>query len=228
MADNTPESFYTDGAEYWSKIEPTVNGMLGGLGYLNNNDIKDSDRFLKTLCKDRPALQRSRALDCGAGIGRITKNLLTRWFDTVDLVDQDPKFIEQATKDLQDNPKVGRFFTSGLQQFCPEQELRYDVIWMQWVLSHLTDQDLKELLGRCSKALSPGGLIIIKENTTKGEVEDKDEDDSSVTRPFKEFMRIFNESGMKVVKYVKQKNFPNDLYPVWMFALEVPLQKNSI
>jgi len=43
--------FYQDGAEYWTKVEPTVDGMLGGLGYLSDIDIKNSERFLKTLFK---------------------------------------------------------------------------------------------------------------------------------------------------------------------------------
>lgn len=146
--DKKEDKFYEEGAEYWSKIEPTVNGMLGGLGHLNSKDVKDSDKFLRGILKDRPNLGTSYALDCGAGIGRITKNLLTRFFDKIDLVDQDPKFVEEARKTLGDNEKVGQFFCSGLQQFTPEVE-KYDVIWIQWVLSHLTDEDLKQLLKRC-------------------------------------------------------------------------------
>lgn len=34
--------------------------------------------------------------DCGAGIGRVTKNLLLPLFDTVDLVEQNPDFLERA------------------------------------------------------------------------------------------------------------------------------------
>ena len=34
--------------------------------------------------------------DCGAGIGRVTKNLLLPLFDTVDLVEQNPDFVEKA------------------------------------------------------------------------------------------------------------------------------------
>lgn len=98
--------------------------------------------------QDRKELGTSQALDCGAGIGRITKNLLTRFFDKVDLVDQDPKFIEEAKNGLSEHPKVGQFYCSGLQEFKPEEK-KYDVIWMQWVLSHLTDEDLKGLLKRC-------------------------------------------------------------------------------
>jgi len=222
------DKFYKEGAEHWAKIEPTVNGMLGGLGYLNNNDIKDSERFLKAVFKDRESLGKSYALDCGAGIGRITKNLLSRYFEKVDLVDQDPKFVEEAKIQLAENKSMGQFFCSGLQEFRPE-EGKYDVIWMQWVLSHVTDEDLKELLNRCSSALKEGGVIVIKENCTKGEEPDIDDEDSSVTRPFKGFINVFTEVGVKIIKFNKQKNFPSDLYPVWTFAVEPkPKQVSSV
>ena len=34
--------------------------------------------------------------------------------------------------------RVGNYFAVGLQDFHPE-EGRYDVIWIQWVMGHLTD-----------------------------------------------------------------------------------------
>ena len=34
--------------------------------------------------------------DCGAGIGRVTKNLLLPMFDTVDMVEQNPEFLQKA------------------------------------------------------------------------------------------------------------------------------------
>lgn len=35
-------------------------------------------------------------VDCGAGIGRVTKNLLLPLFDAVDMVEQNPEFLEKA------------------------------------------------------------------------------------------------------------------------------------
>ena len=35
-------------------------------------------------------------VDCGAGIGRVTKNLLLPLFDTVDMVEQNPEFLQTA------------------------------------------------------------------------------------------------------------------------------------
>jgi len=49
--DKDEPHFYNHGAEYWGKIEPTVDGMLGGLGHLTNIDIQHSEQFLKTLMK---------------------------------------------------------------------------------------------------------------------------------------------------------------------------------
>ena len=43
-------------------------------------------------------------------------------------------------------------------------DLRYDLIWVQWVLLYLTDSDLLLVLRRLRLALKPGGLMIVKEN----------------------------------------------------------------
>lgn len=60
------------------------------------------------------SLERKHALDCGAGIGRITGNLLTNFFDTVDLVEQNPKFLEQARSYLKHSlSKIGEFYSAG-------------------------------------------------------------------------------------------------------------------
>jgi hypothetical protein len=42
---------------------------------------------------------------------------------------------------------------SGLQNFTPSQEA-YDVIWIQWVLGHLTDDDLVGFLKRCQYVIN--------------------------------------------------------------------------
>lgn len=55
---------------------------------------------------------RTRALDCGAGIGRITKHLLLKYFETVDLIDQNPDFIETA-KAYVNSPQLGKLYCSG-------------------------------------------------------------------------------------------------------------------
>lgn len=87
---------YEKSKNYWSNVPASVNGMLGGFSILTIADIKDSDVFLKKLFRMMNGLSKGRALDCGAGIGRITENLLRKHFEHVDLLEQDDKFLEEA------------------------------------------------------------------------------------------------------------------------------------
>lgn len=43
------KEFYEDAARYWEKIPPTVDGMLGGFGFISQTDISGSRAFLKSL-----------------------------------------------------------------------------------------------------------------------------------------------------------------------------------
>lgn len=234
--------WYGDAADYWKKIPATVNGMLGGYAHISPTDIKDSKKFLKNFLelpeehKEKPAKLRriepsptvnnsstakikpSIALDCGAGIGRVTKNLLLPLFDTVDMVEQNPDFLEKAKDYLgEKKERIGHFHSKGLQDFKPETG-RYSVIWCQWVLGHLTDDDFVDFFERCQSGLTPGGLICVKENITKSGV-DLDSEDSSVTRSDNKLKELFSKSSLTVVQEETQKNFPSELYGVKMYAL---------
>ncbi|KAJ1642142.1 hypothetical protein J3B02_003048 [Coemansia erecta] len=221
------QTWYEDADKYWKSVPSSVNGMLGGLEEVHRPDIRDSLAFLDKLRADpKLSLNTTYACDCGAGIGRVTKHFLTARFDKVDLVEQNSQFLEAAAnsylKEEKQSGKVVDMFPVGLQQFTPVKG-RYDVIWCQWVLSHLTDEDLAVFLKRCAERLAPRGIICVKENVaTKGYVIDRG--DSSVTRPVSAFENIFRAAGMSVVAKKVQTNFPSGLFEVNMWALQ-PNQK---
>ncbi|XP_015607809.1 alpha N-terminal protein methyltransferase 1 [Cephus cinctus] len=211
--------FYSDAAKYWEKIPATVDGMLGGFGFISHTDIEGSELFLRSLFKLNRAPQKNRALDCGAGIGRITKNLLVKHFKQVDLVEQNPKFLEAAKTYLDTcASKIGTYYPQGLQDFCASTK-QYDVIWCQWVLGHLQDDDLIDFFRNCQTSLRDNGVIVVKENVTSSDKIDIDSEDSSVTRPLRELKYAFEKAGLICIKEQKQKSFPRGLYPVYMFAL---------
>lgn len=216
MAETT-STFYKEAAEYWAKVPATVDGILGGFGSVSDLDIEGSNAFLNYLFSLKHAPATKLALDCGAGIGRVTKNLLVKYFDKVELVEQDGKFVAKARQLLSDNPKIGKIYQKSLQNFVPTR--LYDVIWCQWVIGHLKDYDLVDFLKRCSDALSETGVIVIKDNITTSKELEFDEEDSSVTRPYELMMLIFDRAELTVIKECHQTNFPDDLYDVYMFAL---------
>lgn len=47
--DTCQGEFYTSAARYWDRIPPTVDGMLGGFGFISQTDIRGSTAFLRSL-----------------------------------------------------------------------------------------------------------------------------------------------------------------------------------
>ncbi|PZC78802.1 hypothetical protein B5X24_HaOG217128 [Helicoverpa armigera] len=209
---------YEKSLQYWADIPPTVDGVLGGFGFISEADIEGSELFLKSLLSSEASPSTKMALDCGAGIGRITKKLLLPNFEMVDVVEPDEKFINSIKQYVGElSSKLGMLYKVGLQEFTPVR--KYDVIWNQWVLGYLTDKDLEAYLIRCRNSLSKNGVIVVKENVTSSGKIEKDLTDSSVTRSYKQYLSIFKKCNLKRIKQCKQTNFPNGIYPVYMFAL---------
>lgn len=69
------------------------------------------------------------------------------------MVDVTESFIENSKNYLGAyEAKIGRKYTSGLQDFVPEENY-YDLIWVQWVSGHLTDEDFVKFFERCKVSL---------------------------------------------------------------------------
>lgn len=212
------ESFYSDAKRYWSTIDATVDGMLGGLERLDAADVRGSRNYLHAMFRIKPEPRRRVALDCGAGIGRVTKRVLIPEYEIVDAVEQDAKFANKIREFVGASPRLGEIFNEGLQEFTPKPG-KYDLIWTQWVLGHLTDDDFIAFFKRCARGLSKNGMIIVKENVTAtSPVAELDANDSSVTRPIMHLKQLLVRSGLRILRVSLQNNFPSGLLPVYMIT----------
>ncbi|MCL7021395.1 hypothetical protein MKW94_016978 [Papaver nudicaule] len=223
--------WYRKGVGYWEGVEASVDGVLGGYGHVNEPDIKASEDFLKSIISERLGTNRKlAALDCGSGIGRVTKNLLLRYFNEVDLEEPVSHFLEAARESLSpengtvsDDRKAVNFYCVPLQEFTPEAG-RYDVIWVQWCIGQLADDDFVSFFKRAKVGLKPNGVFVLKENIAKsGFVLDKE--DKSVTRSDLYFKELFKRCGLHIYKSKDQKGFPAELFPVKIYALTTDMPK---
>jgi len=93
------------------------------------------------------------------------------------------------------------------------------------VIGYLNDWDLCNLFHRLGRALRPGGVIVVKDNTCNEEAFLSDRGDGDITRSYQYLMAIIRESGLKVVQsdcgemIQWQTDFPDDIWPVPMIAL---------
>ena len=149
----------------------------------------------------------------------MSRELLLPLFKQVDLVEQNPDFVDVARKQLSSYKNMRAFYAQGLQTFVPEAGA-YDVIWIQWVIGHLPDDSMVSFLQRCAAGLKPNGVIVVKENVSSPPTPfDFDDDDGSVTRSDLLFRRIFAHARLGLVRAERQQRFPAELFPVWMYAL---------
>ncbi|THH05298.1 hypothetical protein EW145_g4901 [Phellinidium pouzarii] len=284
---NIPEPNVQDGIEYWNTQPASLDGVLGGFGSctLPRVDALGSRQFLLSLLPalstvpsairplDAPKLtRRTRALDVGAGIGRVTSTVLLHLTDDVVLLEPVEHFVREAFlrvatarhdqyagdwKSVNDAQRSVSVVQGTLQDFDPrlapekwrnctllgrlgyvppegqlDGDSGFDVVWCQWCLGHLSDEDLVSFLKRAKDSLRSAfkdtgdmeGLIIVKENVcpelTPGEARTVfDKSDSSLTRSDLAWKNSFMSAGLKLLKEEIQLGFPEGLYAVKMYAL---------
>uniref|UniRef100_F1LAA5 Alpha N-terminal protein methyltransferase 1 n=1 Tax=Ascaris suum TaxID=6253 RepID=F1LAA5_ASCSU len=218
---NDKKDVYEKAEAYWAHVPCDVDGMLGGFGHLHLPDMIDSKKFISHLKAKRHLINFERAIDCGCGIGRVTKHLLLPLFKTVDMVDVTENFIAGSSKYIGgEDKRVGQKFVCGLQDFEP-QERFYDLIWVQWVTGHLTDEDFERFFRRCKEGLREGGCIVLKENvSSSADKYDFDSEDNSWTRPKERIVQLLRMAGLSLLSDRKQTHFPRGMLAVYMFAVK--------
>lgn len=152
-------SWYKVSEQFWQEQEASDVGMSLGYPHLFEQDLQFSRSIIEKV--KYKFLRFDTALDCGAGTGRVTKDLLTNYFTNVDLVEPIEKHINQAKKNLEDSRKLkqgrgaNKFYQMGLQDF--RFHIKYDCIWSNWSLCFLTDSDLFKFLNDARMNLRKAG-----------------------------------------------------------------------
>ncbi|XP_075012824.1 N-terminal Xaa-Pro-Lys N-methyltransferase 2 isoform X2 [Calonectris borealis] len=130
---NGEMQFYARAKHFYQEVPATEEGMMGDYIELSNTDIESSREFLRKFVGGVGKAGTTRALDCGSGIGRISKHVLLPVFKRVELVDMMENFLAEVPNYLQgEEDRVEMYYCKSLQEFTPAPQ-RYDVIWIQWV-----------------------------------------------------------------------------------------------
>lgn len=226
MADRAID--YDSAVKYWSSVSADEDGVLGGFGLqtaVPKVDASGSIAFVERLASLSPNTFPNTSapgepricLDVGAGIGRVSRDVISRFCDTVDILEPALPLIKKA-REIESVVKVNQYFPVGLQDFV-FPEYRYWAIWCQWCLGQVPDDVVVEFLKKCQEHLQPGGMIIVKENNATSTDDVYDPTDSSVTRTHAKFKELFGRAGLRVLLCSVQRGLPKELYPVRLYAL---------
>ena len=198
---------------YWAQAPATIDGVLGGVEQVHETDIRSSKNFLESLT----GVGRERALDCGAGIGRLSKHLLCPMFKTTDVMESAGQMIARAKVDLP-SERIGEFLQCSIEQAVLTKS--YDLVVLHWVAAYIEDDALVSFLARCKSALRQGGVVFIKDNIASSNRGAIDKDDGSRIRSDTRYKTLFANADLACIKEARQRQWPRDLYAAKMYALQ--------
>eukprot|EP00607_Mallomonas_marina_P010695 CAMPEP_0182422014 /NCGR_PEP_ID=MMETSP1167-20130531/7604_1 /TAXON_ID=2988 /ORGANISM="Mallomonas Sp, Strain CCMP3275" /LENGTH=275 /DNA_ID=CAMNT_0024599715 /DNA_START=174 /DNA_END=1001 /DNA_ORIENTATION=+ len=177
--------------------------------------------FLDKVILKRPQLRIRTALDCAAGVGRITKFVLSRRCSgLITLLEANRHWSERSRTYLGRKRSAKCRFVNGTMQdldgtVSPQS---MDLIWFQWCLQYLTDEDAILALTGARHALTPGGVIIVRENkptvaTTGSSRLDRFQMDTpsgtegryDITRPRAHHEYLFRSAGLHVIYWEEEE-----------------------
>ncbi|XP_068998102.1 N-terminal Xaa-Pro-Lys N-methyltransferase 2 [Embiotoca jacksoni] len=213
------KQFYYRAQQFYEDVPASEEGMMGDFVEISNVDLEGSRQFLQRFVGPGKAGTHC-ALDCGSGIGRVSKGVLLPVFEKMELADMMEHFLLHAHEEYlgNDADRIETYYCYNLQDFTPPKN-KYDVVWMQWVACHLTDKDLMNFLMRCKKSLRPNGVIIMKDNMARQGCK-LDPIDSSISRHLDIMRTIIAKAGLEVLAVERQDGFPEIIMPVWMIAMK--------
>ncbi len=114
-------TWYCQSSDFYEDNCPTtVDGVLGNLGWLSDDDLQGSRHFIDQL-QIQQVLKDGVACECGAGIGRVTKGLLLDLCRRCDMVESSSRLLSAAPDYIGDESYRCRFFCSELQMWQPTQ-----------------------------------------------------------------------------------------------------------
>ena len=87
------EFLYNQSAKRWQKAEASLDGIMDGFASVHEIDAKDSCLTLENLIANNQ-INPTYAIDCAAGIGRVSQHVLTKYFSKIDILERDKKFTE--------------------------------------------------------------------------------------------------------------------------------------
>jgi SAM-dependent methyltransferase len=226
---NEKANWYKKREAHWASKEPVLLSVLGGFEKSHLPDVKCSCELLNGLILTKQ-LNPGNALDLAAGIGRVTEFVLCNFFKEIDLVEKDKKFIDKCKVKFSSNEKIKKIYMESLENF--KFEKKYDLIWIQWCLENLEDEDLEPFLKKCYDNLNEDGIIIVKENLYnlegEGEEEEEEEDnyqfkyselDYSKQRPDAFYINLFIKNKFKIKLHFLNPNWPEDMMPLCVYVL---------
>lgn len=182
---------------YWEKASPSILGpyMMDGFGFpasAGGFRFRAESRIVRRLA--RSVKENGKVLDLGSGIGFWAEDFATR-FSRVIAVESSETLYQALEKRCAPYPNVHPVL-GDVMSFEPEGPC--DLAFLGGMLMYLNEEDVIALLRRLVTSLEPGGMILCRESTVRGETLALQGDYQVVYRSVTDYGRIFGQCGLRI------------------------------
>lgn len=188
---------YAKVERYWEKATPSVLGpyMMDDSGFpasAGNFRFQAESRIVERLASG--VRRDGTVLDLGSGIGVWAKGFARR-FSQVTAVEGSPILFKSLQQRCAPYPNL-RAIHGNVMTFEPDG--RYDLVFLGGLLMYLNETDVIDLLRKLVPCVEPGGMILCRESTVRGNAMTLKGDYQVVYRSVSDYRRIFGQCGLSI------------------------------
>ncbi|KAG7518650.1 phosphoethanolamine N-methyltransferase 3-like isoform X2 [Solea senegalensis] len=231
----TMDTVRDDMAEFWKmhSESASVEEMM-----LDSRARDLHQQELPEILSMLPGLTGCRVLELGAGIGRYTTHLLTKAAH-VTAVDFMETFVEKNRQENGHHNNATFIQADVIKMDFPQNS--FDLIFSNWLLMYVSDDELKSFVEKMLGWLQPGGYLFFRESCNHRSGDKQRDFDPTIYRTEEYYSHLVSASQVeepergqtfgfdivlkrKVQTYVQLKNNPNQI--CWLLE-KVPRSANS-
>ena len=182
---------------YWEQATPSILGpyMMDDFGFpasAGDFRFRAECRIVRRLTLD--VGRDGTVLDLGSGIGVWAEDFAHR-FSLVTAVEGSRTLFQSLQRRCAPYPNL-RPIHGDVITFEPDA--RYDLVFLGGLLMYLNERDVIALLRKLVPCIEPGGMILCRESTVRGNAVALKGDYQVVYRSVSDYGRIFGQCGLTI------------------------------
>jgi SAM-dependent methyltransferase len=188
---------YTKVNQYWEKAIPSILGpyMMNDFGFPTSaGDFRFQEESKIVQRLTREVKQDGSILDLGSGIGVWAEDFARR-FSIVTAVESSLGLFQSLQRRCAPYPNL-RPIHGDVMKFEPDG--RYDLVFLGGLLMYLNEIDAIALLRKLLPCIKPGGMILCRETTVRGDAVALIGDYQVIYRSVSDYRNIFRKCGLSV------------------------------
>jgi len=182
---------------YWEEATPSILGpyMMDDFGFpasAGEFRFRAESRVVQRLTRD--VKQDGAVLDLGSGIG-VWAEAFAHRFSRVTAVEGSSALFKSLQNRCTLHPNL-RPIHSNVMAFEPDAQ--FDLVFLGGLLMYLNEKDVIALLQKLVRCIEPGGIILCRESTVRGDALALRGDYQVNYRSVSDYSRLFEQCGLKV------------------------------